>query len=485
MTVQDLPTLDAWIERIRDQEMPIFGNTAREISTLAEDDHSSVSAFTQAVLQDAAMTAKLLKLANSAYFNPARNSISTVSRAVVVLGIDLVRSMVVSIQLIDTLLAGGSKRRVVQHMARALHAAVQARSAAYARRDSSPEEVFIAALLMHLGELAFWCFAGEAGERLDAMLAQPGVGEDEAEIAVLGFRIKQLTAGLAKEWHLAPLLQNITQGKAQGRREQGVVLSFRLAKALQDGWETAQARRALEEYARFLGAPLAEVVARVKEDAAEAARVAASYGATDAARQIPLPSNAALKFEGEEPQCETQEFLEPDPLLQLKILRELAGLLASKPNINALLQMVLEGIYRGIGMDRTLFALLSPDRSMLRTKYVLGVGRDALAQAFQFTVGKTQAGIVAEVIEKRRSHWVKGAGDPEAAALVTEEMRTVAGESGFMITPIVVHDRAIGLFYADRGPSRRALDAETYQSFLHFAQQANLGLEHLTRQPAQ
>ena len=81
MAQQDPSTLDAWIERIRDQEMPIFGTTAREITALAEDDHSSVSTLTQAVLQDAAMTAKLLRLANSAYFNPARSSISTVSRA--------------------------------------------------------------------------------------------------------------------------------------------------------------------------------------------------------------------------------------------------------------------------------------------------------------------------------------------------------------------------------------------------------------------
>jgi len=191
MAQQDPSTLDEWIQRIRDEDMPIFGNTAREIAALAEDDTSSVSTLTQAVLQDAAMTAKLLTLANSAYFNPARNSISTVSRAVVVLGLDLVRGIVVSIRLIDTLLVGASHRRVVQHMARALHAAVQARSAAIARRDPSPEEVFIAAMLMSLGELAFWCFAGESGERLDAMLAQPGVKEEEAETAVLGFRISE------------------------------------------------------------------------------------------------------------------------------------------------------------------------------------------------------------------------------------------------------------------------------------------------------
>jgi HD-like signal output (HDOD) protein len=483
MAQQDPSTLDAWIERIRDQEMPIFGTTAREITALAEDDHSSVSTLTQAVLQDAAMTAKLLRLANSAYFNPARSSISTVSRAVVVLGLDLVRGMVVSIRLIDSLLVGGSRRRVVQHMARALHAGVQARSAALARHDTSPEEVFIAAMLMSLGELAFWCFAGESADRLDALLVQPGVKEEEAETVVLGFRIKQLTAGLAKEWNLTPLLQSAAQGKGSGKREQGVILSHRLATALEGGWDTVQARRVLEEYARFLGAPVSEVLERVKENAREAARVAAFYGATAAARLIPVPDNTAVVLEAAE-EIEHPEYPEPDPMLQLKILRELSGLLAAKPDINSLLQMVLEGIFRGVGMDRTLFALLSPDRTMLRTKYVLGAGRGELAEVFQFSVGKGSTGMIAEVIEKRRSYWVKGPHDREAAPFVTAEIRAVVGETGFFITPIIVHDRAIGVFYADRGVSGRVLDADAYESFLHFAQQANLGLEHLTRQPS-
>ncbi len=165
MNTQSPPTLNEWIAKLRDGTMPIFGATAREISSLAENENASMSAFTQAILQDASMAAKLLKLANSAYFNPAQNNISTVSRAIIVLGIEVVRSMIISIRFIETLLTGGAKKRVMEHVARSLHAAVQARSAAIIRKDSAPEEVFIAALLTSLGGLAFWCFSGEAADR--------------------------------------------------------------------------------------------------------------------------------------------------------------------------------------------------------------------------------------------------------------------------------------------------------------------------------
>jgi hypothetical protein len=52
--------------------------------------------------------------------------------------------------------------------------------------------------------------------------------------------------------------------------------------------------------------------------------------------------------------------------------------------------------------------------------------------------------------------------------------------TAFFLSPIIVNQQAIGLFYADRVPSGRLLDEESYESFKLFAQQANLGLQYLT-----
>ena len=159
-------SLEAWIQRIGEQEMPIFGRTVQEIVSVSQDSETSASEMAQAVLRDSAMTAKVLRLANSSYYNPARNHVSTISRAVVLLGFDTVRSMCLSIALIDSLTQGQQREQVIQEMARSLHAAVQARNVALQRHDSSPEEVFVAALLYRLGDMAFWCFGGEHADAL-------------------------------------------------------------------------------------------------------------------------------------------------------------------------------------------------------------------------------------------------------------------------------------------------------------------------------
>lgn len=473
------PDLAAWIARIRERDMPIFGDTVARISSAARNEKSSAAALAQVILQDAAMTAKLLKLANSAFFNPSRQAISTISRAIVVLGFDLVQHMALSLALIDSLLQGGLKERMVQEMARSFHAAVQARAAAVRRRDGSPEEVFIAALLSHVGELAFWCFGEAAAKALDEALRQPDAGPEQAETSVLGFRLRQLTAGLVRDWHLSPLLSRVAEGAPRpGSRESGVVLSYELALGLEAGWESPEARRGLQAYAQFVGESLEALLPEVASNTAEAARIAGCYGALEAARQIPLPPAAPALRELLEPAVPSK----PDPVLQLQILRDLSFLIARRPNLNDLLEMVLEGLYRGVGMDRALFALVSPDRRHLVAKGALGADSERLHAGFAFALTGVERDLLVDAVERQESFFVTGT-EPARELAPSARLRRLTGATSFIVAPIITSGRAIGLFYGDRARSGSALGDEDLQSFLLFVQQANLGFQYIVSQP--
>lgn len=464
--------LDGWLARIRDREMPVFGRTVQELQAVVASERSSAGALAQVILQDAAMTTKVLKLANSACFNPGRQTVSTVSRAIVVLGFDLVAQIAFSLALIDTLLAGGRRDRVTQLMASSFHAAVQARAAARLRHDHSPEEVFIAALLAQIGEMAFWCFGGEAGDALDAALGVPGVTAEEAQQNVLGFRLRQLTTVLAQEWKLGALVKSVAErGAASGPREQCIVLAWRLARAVERGWDSPEARAALKDFGAYVGEPAEEVLPRVAENAQDAARIASLYGAREAAALIPLPPSAAAL----ETLLEPIEPCKPDTQLQLRILRDLSLMIATRPNVNDLLQMVLEGIYRGVGMDRALFALLTPDRTRLVAKTALGRDSQAMTARFNFQVGAV-SDIVTVVVNERQNFLVAANTDARLLHLA-RHIREVAAVPSFVIAPIVAAGRTIGAFYADRGGSDVPIAEEDYEAFLHFVQQGNLGFD--------
>jgi len=98
--------LDRWVNRLSKQEMPIFARTAEHVTNVVARDVSSVAELSRGILQDASMTARLLRMANSAYYNPRSHSINTITRAVMVLGFETVRSMCLSFTLIETLLKG-------------------------------------------------------------------------------------------------------------------------------------------------------------------------------------------------------------------------------------------------------------------------------------------------------------------------------------------------------------------------------------------
>ncbi|HLP31603.1 MAG TPA: HDOD domain-containing protein, partial [Geothrix sp.] len=231
-------SLATWVERISTAEMPIFGHTVQQIVAVAEDDEAPARRLAQVVLQDPSMTARTLKLVNSPFYNPRERTISTVSHAVVLLGFNTVRDLCLSIALVDAFMQGTPRERFNHELARSIHAAVQARALAVKMGDDSPEEVFIAALLYHLGDLAFWCFSGETGEALDTLQHQPGFRPGDAEEEVLGFRLHQLTGELVREWRINELLNHtLVAPDAAGPRGRAILLCHQLAAAAEQGWE--------------------------------------------------------------------------------------------------------------------------------------------------------------------------------------------------------------------------------------------------------
>jgi len=474
--------LAAWVLKLGDSGMPVFAHTARDIARVSDSRQSSASELSRVVLQDAAMTAKLLRVANSPVFNPMGKTISTVSRAVVVLGFQEVRSICLSIAVVESMLKGRQKQRVIEEMARSFHAAVQARSFAKKRKDNSPEEVFIATLLCHLGDMAFWAFAGESAEEMDRALEQrPGEPPAKVQRDVLGFTLRDLTFGLSKEWKLGALLDQSLEGETgKNPRAGNVVLGYELAVAAEKGWHTPEVKQLLERIAENLYLPVEEVSALVKANAEKAADTASFYGAGSAGELIPVPGTRHERQEEPLEDAQTPVFLEPDPMLQLTILRELSTLMESKPNINNVLEMVLEGMYRGIGMDRTLFALRSPDHRFLMGRYALGMANEKLRRVFQFETAAGKADLFGQIIDSRRALWLNEEGDNGLDRLLTTQVLQVTRGADFFVAPIEIRRKVIGVYYADRQPSGRALDEESFTSFKHFAHQGNLALAYLS-----
>jgi HD-like signal output (HDOD) protein len=92
------------LERIsRNSDFPTFSKYItelnRKISSQAK--YSSASDLSNTILKDYALTSKLLKSVNSAYYSTTGGKISTVTRAVVLLGYEKVRLATTNLLLFD------------------------------------------------------------------------------------------------------------------------------------------------------------------------------------------------------------------------------------------------------------------------------------------------------------------------------------------------------------------------------------------------
>ncbi len=482
----DEARLAAWTEALSEADMPVLARTARDVGTVTGREEASAAELAAVVLRDAALTARVLRVANSSYYNPAGLPISTVSRAVIVLGFDTVRSICISCAVVEALAAGLPRQRVTEELARAVHAAVQAKAFEEARGGGRGEEVFIAALLHRLGPMVFWWRGGAEAEALERALAEAGPTADPrgVEREVLGFSLDRLTRALGRSWRLGALVEAALDSATQDPAARLAAQGHALVEALAHGWESPQAQAALRAIARTAGLDFEHVVRLAREGVRRAEETARALCGTD----LPMPGAAVpggpaqapdiAQGEGRDgPEVEATAFPEPDPALQLRILRELAALLDERPNVVLMLEMVLEGIHRGVGMDRALFALLTPDRRLLRSKHCLGVDAETLRHAFRFPLARPN--VVVETLEAETARLVDPAADPALARGITPEVIAAVGTGPFCLMPLRVGRRPIGLLYADRRPSGRPLDEESFAAFRQFGQQANLGLAAL------
>lgn len=434
------------------------------------------------------MTTRLLRLANSIMFNPGGSRINTISRAIILLGFNTVRDLCLSIALVDTILSGPNREGAIEQMAIAFHAAMQARKLAELSRLPDTEEIFIATLLSHLGDLALLCARDGLGDldqsRLRKARRLEPAERDLIEREVLGFPVRDLSAALNREWRLSSLLGTVLDGTApRSARTQVLHFGNALALSMLGGPGNPKLAEVLDQVARDLHLDRSQLTGQVWNIAHSAADTFLTMGVPAAARLVPklessggapgkVEAETAQPYEGDAPASSNH-------LLQLNILRDVSHLLIeSKPSVNLLMDLILEGIFRGIGMDRAIFALLTADRRLLRIKASLLAEGAALPEPFEFPISASGHSPFELALRTDEPLWLGSLHGGPLLSSLDSRIRALCNGQCF-IMPLSIGSTTLGCLYADRRSSGRPLTDELFSQFRLFGQQARLGLSFI------
>jgi putative nucleotidyltransferase with HDIG domain len=191
-------------EVVARKNLPTIPIVLAKILQLVDAETSSGKQLVGVIERDQSLTGKMLRLANSAFFGQTRK-VSTIPRAVVLLGFSTVRNLALGVKVWDALGAGVSRSRLEEMWSHTVAVAVATKILTARLRAGDPDEAFTAGVLHDVGRLVlamrfrdeYWRTVGGAGE-VDAVERMEGstFGVDHAEVG----------GWILEAWNLPPTI---------------------------------------------------------------------------------------------------------------------------------------------------------------------------------------------------------------------------------------------------------------------------------------
>lgn len=474
--------LKEWVDRLGKEEIPTFAQTARRMAAISCDNDSSANDLAKVILQDTAMTARVLRMVNSAFYNPSGRKLDTVSYAIVILGFERVRNLALTVSMMEATIASNMMSHVKKEMACAYHAAIQAQKLAEKIGLDDTENIYIAALLHRLGQLMFWCFPYEHREQLESLSDDPEAYL-KVENDLLGFSLKSLTDSLITEWSLSPLLHDTLNNKSFRDNKNACILhGFSFADSAKISWEGTDINRQIRAISAFTRMPMEETREWLCENSRNAQQGLRDMGLD---KSIQLIENQPVKHKDEPEETHHKSknvigLFDRKPVenesrveKQSRLLRQLTHLLNEELDLNHFLITMLESIHGATDCDQSFILLYKGKSREIVLKQHLGDQSSQLSQAAVRLLRH----------EKTSLYRALAKGDPcwsEHDALLRDCEDPQFIQRNLMVNPIIAMGKHLGYIFSAK-TSRGVLTEKDYECFRHFCDHASLAFRLFIR----
>lgn len=480
-------TLEFLLRRMRHKsDFPAMSDSVGRIQRVASSDKESLGSLSNEILKDVALTNKLLRMVNTAHFTHAGGgTISTVSRAVALVGFAGIRNMALSLVLLEHMHDKGHANQLKEEFLRSLMAGSVASALCPVSRES--EEAFIGAMFQNLGRLLTEFYFPEEARQVRSALAEhiesgrprSAAVEDAASVTVLGLSFEELGLGVAKSWGLPDNLQRCMRRPAaelpaRAAANAGERLRW-LAQAANEITDTllhaepseaAQGVAAVaERYAKVLGLSAksiegAAVEARSKlSQMAEAMNLHVAPG-SPARRLLRAPVEVAPETKDgdtltpHELHATLPQPLAPHPQenaaeVMAAGIQDITNSMVESFRLNEVLRMILETMFRALGFRRIVFCLRDPKTDTLTGRFGLGDGVERVTAVFRVPT-RTPADLFSAVCIKGADTLISDATVPTLASRLPGWYRQSVDAPAFLLLPLMLKGAPFALIYADK-----------------------------------
>jgi HD-like signal output (HDOD) protein len=458
-----------------DAELYALGTSVARVTQMTADDEQGANDLAHVILSDAALSTRVLRMANGAmYRSSATPPVTTVSRAISLLGFNTVRRAALGMLLVDALganQAAGVRGEIEVALVSSLVGRSMARRSATYQADA--EEASVVALLKNIAPLLVASHENETYREIAAHVASGRQTHEQAANLVLGCGYESLSQAVAQSWRLAPQLVLSMAPQPQGPLSMPASRTEWMAQVACFGTDLgrlahrgasivgANERLLLSRYGRALSIDaeqLAALLAGVKEEIAAlmaSMKLVPNKPAEEFDSGVGLPAVLQAATLGAAP--EPDELFHPSgkPTNARELL--LAGVqdvtqmrAAGKSKVNELILAVLESLYSSMGFRFACVCLKDPKTGTYRARAAFGVDHAARQAGFQFSADPARD-LFHLAMEHNADMMVADAKAPKLYALLPQWHRDLLPDANSLIVlPLVVGKAQLGLFYADR-----------------------------------
>ncbi|MFO1435390.1 MAG: HDOD domain-containing protein [Gammaproteobacteria bacterium] len=475
----------------------------------SDDTHANELANT--VLKDYALTSKLLKLVNSTLYRHAGGApITTISRAVMILGFEQVRQAALNLMMFEHLKNAEQADDMRNALLNSFFSAQVARDLGSKTRGVNSEEVFIAGLFLRLGKhLTIYYFAEEYAE-IQRLVTNRGISETEASKEVLGATYVELGAAIAKQWHLPDMVvkginasasSTVTTSKLPSDHALTcAIFANELAETIATGGPAVQAnldalsaryKRNLDlshddlkkvvnegmdkviEYARVLNvnardSALCAGISKVTNKPLQAIVAAAS---NNNSLETTLGGSAVAPAVADD----SEDAAMKRRMLLINSISEIATTVMGEYNLNNVLVMILETLYRGVGFSRVLMVVKDAKTRTMQARFGFGEGIDEIVPKFRYSID-TASDVLVDAANTGREFVVLDTSAMEYEKRIPAWCRKLTSPRALVLLPIVVNKAVVSLIYADFVAPSNRITMEEIKLFATLTKQAALAI---------
>ena len=471
-----------------DKALPTLGAAISKVVEITSSGEDSVAALAHFVLADVGLTQKILRLSNTIHYRAVAGvPVTTISRAIFLLGFNAVKSSAMAMLLVDCFKDKQQAQSVRKELVHSLSASIMARELSQLSRYPDAEEVAVAALFKNIARVLVASFDHLLYRQIQVKTAADPSAADNVVKALLGCSYERFGESVLQEWQIpdsivsamAPL-HGGEQKKAEHRSEwvrQVATFSDSIADMLVNGDQEFSAKSMaqrceplIKRFGKALQldqAQLEKILLKVEKETRQLANsmnlVMPSGGhAGDHVEKSGASSNdsnalSEFMLEGystdEAPEVMRHPSGKPHNARDLLLagVQDVTQMLASDQiKLNDMILLVLETLYSAMGFRFATACLREVQSGRYTARVAIGELYEERQKGF-VCPPKEENSIFHLAMLNNADLMISDASAPKIQNLLPQWHKELLPDTrSFILLPLVIQQKPLGFFYADR-----------------------------------